>query len=159
MRKKVFYLLLFITLGYGLYACKCNGGEELMTAYDDFLNFKLLNKQTNQSLLGLYGIYKADTVKIYNEQGQKVFNGPVELNGQINLFNIIERQDSRAFSDTVRKQYYLYLNQHDTDTISVDFMLQKSSPCKIDEIRFVQVYFNDSLYINRNSIASIDFLK
>jgi hypothetical protein len=158
MQKNIFRLVLLISVLQTLYAC-CRGDQE-PDIYSKGFSFSLVKKQTQQNLLGLYGIYHKDTVKIYDEIGQKVYNGPVPPDGYIYFLPVRKDKDNQAFATEVTRKFYLYLDQYDTDTIKIAFKLKQIRECgKRDDIDYTKIYYNDSLYVSGNALSYSVFLK
>jgi hypothetical protein len=140
----------------------CNGVGPC-GGYDQFwevgLRFQLYDKQTNQNLLGIYGKYHLDSVKIYNGQGKAVFDKTVELSGYMD-FEYLDRQtDLVALSAPLLKTYYLHLgpSPYDIDTISILFKLRRNR-CDRERFEYAQVFYNDSLYYEGNGTLDNDYL-
>jgi hypothetical protein len=164
---KKLIVFVMIVAGYCLFSCE---GIGPCAGYDDFwemgLDFQLYDKKTNKNLLGIYGKYHLDSVKIYDEQGKAVFDKTVELSGYM-AFEYLDRQtDLVALNAPLTKTYYLHLgpSPYDVDTIAILFKLQHDR-CDRERFEYVQVFYNDSLYyegnggLYNNRIPPIDFYK
>ena len=134
---------------------KCSGNEP--DAYEEIIVFTLHDKDTNDMLLGLYGKYHKDTVKIYDENQEIVFDGPVETNGIVTFNFVNEETDQEAFQKQLTKYFYLYLDHTDTDTIKVDFQLYQDK-CQESQFEFYEVYYNNDFYYDQYN-GSTKFLK
>lgn len=126
-------------------ACERCGKDT--TAYMSGVTFKLLSKRTSQNLLDISGVYHPDTVKIYDGEGKVVFGGPVGKNGRISFSISEEGRDEAGFQGPVTKDFYLYLNHEDTDTITTIFELLKDD-CGNAQYSYVKLYFNGTLSDN-----------
>ena len=136
----------------GLLSCE---GIGPCSGYDQFweigLHFQLYDKKTGRNLLGFYGKYHLDSVKIYDEQGKAIFDETVELNGDMG-FRYLDRQtDLVALNAPLTKTYYLHLGPrpYDVDTISILFKLRRDR-CDRERFEYAQVFYNDSLYYQGN---------
>jgi hypothetical protein len=162
-------LIAFLAMAAGCCLLSCDGVGPC-GGYDQFwefgFSFRLYDKQTNKNLLGIYGKYHLDSVKIYDEQGKAVFDETVELSGDMG-FQYLDRQtDLVALSAPLVKTYYLHLgpSPYDVDTIAILFKLRRNR-CKRERYEYAQVFYNDSLYYEGNGgldndrIPPIDFYK
>jgi hypothetical protein len=159
MKKTIRNLVLLLYLCFTIYGCKCYGDLE-SDVYSSPYMFSLAKKENGQNLLGYFGFYHEDSVKVFDEENLKVFNGPVPPDGRISFYAVRKEKDAQAFSREITRTFYLYLNQFDTDTIRMTFKLKQVKECgKRDEIDYAKIYFNDSLYVSGNALTYLVFLK
>lgn len=153
------YILLSLLLGLTLLTgCdKCNYDYNFI--YSNDLTFRLFERGSNLQILGVNGRYNLEEVKIYDESGSVIFPGPIDLDGLI-TFYFLSDEDSHFSSDAhISKQFYLYLDSSDTDTIRVEY-IKKKNECGYDVIGNVRISYNDSLYTNVICCNfSLDFYK
>lgn len=92
-----------------------------------------------QSMIGIYGPYRWDTVKIYDEN-MEIYDRYDYNNHDFGL--TYGDKDTPRGVDIV-KTFYLYLNYQDTDTMRFEY---KINPSKCDKIlNYGRFYYNNQL--------------
>lgn len=158
-------LLTAIAMSITLIACdhglfnNCPGDYDFET--DNIFTINLLDRFTKENLL-VIGVnkYDEDTVKIYNGEWEVVYDGPVDQSGRIVFYPFYMDKDAGALNQMVYKEFYLYLNQFDTDTINIAYEATIDD-CDDMVLEYVAVSYNDSIYFDgpTNSYPGIFFLK
>ena len=106
-------------------------------------NFKVIYERTPdnwQPIIGVFGIYPAQTIKLYDENYQLVESFGASTTGQCNFVYVDINTPKEK--DIIRT-YYLYLSEQDTDTIRHEYRVNKKT-CKylLDYGRF---FYNNQL--------------
>jgi len=158
MKKLILIPILALSLLFS-----CNFFERCGEYYfiqDNMLVFELHDKETGENVLQfLSNIYDRDSVKVYNETGDIVSTGPD--NSGTMVVAVLEDSDINKLNQDITKNFYLYLNSEDTDTIEVTFNLKDPDKCGYVLINTSSISFNDSLYYpqTKSSIPFQIFLK
>ena len=106
-------------------------------------NFTVIYERTPdnwQPIIGVFGIYLAQTIKLYDENYQLVERFGASITGQCNFVYVDVNTPKEK--DIIRT-YYLYLSEQDTDTIRHEYRVNKKT-CKylLDYGRF---FYNNQL--------------
>jgi len=124
----------------------CNFFERCGDYYffqNNILFFGLLDKETGENLL--FNVYDRDTVKVYNEEGEVVSIEPIDYSGKVEV-SVFEDSDLNKVNQDITKNFYLYLNSEDTDTITITYNLKSPDKCGNVFINTAGISYNDSLY-------------
>ena len=142
-----------------MYGCNwdCEHGIELR---DDSFNFALLDKNTGEYLFKESKLtYHVDTFKIFDQNHVQLgeYDYDYFRDGSYGYrFSIIDIYDDTIDPDPqkqeVCKQYYLYLNYTDTDTLETCFTARRDGCLYFD--RF-EVFYNDALVFTENRESNI----
>ena len=110
--------------------------------YTAGIGFVLLDAGTSQNLLDVRtGIYRPDSVKIYNVARDVLFAGPVRGDGRVS-FSPLERESDRLPTGTdLQRDYYLRLTRTDQDTFALAFRLLKND-CGFTEFERYTLRYN-----------------
>jgi hypothetical protein len=137
----------------------CPGDYNFET--DNIFTFNLLDRFTEENLL-VIGVnkYDEDTVKVYNEEWEITYDAPVRQDGLIVFYPHFMDKDADVVNQPVFKNYYLYLNQFDTDTINITYEATIDD-CDDMVLKYVTVSYNDSIYFDgaTNSYPGVSFVK
>jgi hypothetical protein len=126
--------------GGGLFGGGGNCGNEL-TATDEFFSFKLCEEGTEKNLLGIQGIYNSDTVGLYNQNWEKISEERIRNDGRIAFAPALLSEIS--LDSVYVKEFYLYLNYKDTDTLKITYELKPNDGnCPKPDLDYMEVYFN-----------------
>ncbi len=155
-------MIVFIAVSASFFLLSCEGigpcaGKNMF--WETGIVFDLYDKKTDRNLLGIYGKYHLDSVKIYDQQGKAIFDETVELSGNMYLRYLERQNDLTALSAPLLKTYYLHLgpSPYDVDTISILFKLQRNR-CDRERFEYAQIFYNDSLYYEGNGGLENDAL-
>lgn len=128
---------------------------------DNLLVFELHDKGTGENLLQfLANVYDRDTVKVYNEAREVVSIEPVDIDGGV-VVTVLEESDRNKLNQDITKNFYLYLDSEDTDTITITYNLKTPDKCGAIVVNTASISYNDSLYYpkTRSRIPFQIFLK
>jgi hypothetical protein len=108
--------------------------------------FELHDYYTRENLLGIFGQYSRDTIKIFNEDGQVFFGGPVDLDGRIS-FELLTLDDYKVLNQLTVRELYLYLSHEDIDTLRYEFEMRNNN-CDRQVYHYTKLTYNDSVYVD-----------
>jgi hypothetical protein len=163
--KNLKLLIAFTVLAscYTLYSCDDNPFSSCNQEYyfigDNEFTFNILDKRTKEDLLAYGQIgYNYDTVKVYYDNWEVAYNGPVRGDGRITL-RFLKQEDVGVIDQLISRRFYMYFNHHDIDTIDFAFETKKNK-CKEQIMKSLKVSYNDSIYLE-GPIEKyyVDFLK
>lgn len=139
---KLSFLCLLLT-GCGLIGSseKCNPDFNEVTESAS-ISFELLDARTSQNLLDVRtGIYRPDSVKVYDQARHPVFNGPVRGDGRVGFSPISLEVNKLPYGTDLTRNYYLHLNRVDQDTFALSFRLRKNG-CGFAEFERYTLRYN-----------------
>jgi hypothetical protein len=160
---KFFYLIVVIAI---ITACSSCDNSPFSDCKDDYyfvynFDLRLYDYYSKENLLEI-GVnkYHKDTVKIYEQNWKSIFDGPVYNNGSV-IFSLVNESDFGVANLSFHKEFFLYLNQYDTDTLVFDFTMDYNAECKEQEMIGMRIEYNDSVYFDKPNafIYYMDFYK
>ena len=150
--KKLYLLFFLIVLSFSSACSSCpdqygdDDGTEQM-----YFSLRYEKTPNNwQPAIGAFGYIPTDSVKLYDENYSIVESFYVSEGGRC-LFTIIDNSTPRG--EDVVQLYYFYLSQEDTDTIQVEFNLEKGK-CK-NTLEYGKFFYNNNL-ISENENSSFN---
>jgi hypothetical protein len=147
---KVIFVLNVLAIITACSSCDNNPFSDCKDDYyfDHFFILGLYDINTQENLLQI-GVnkYHKDTVKIFDKDRNEVFVGPLPIDGRV-LFSLVENEDLGAPNLTFHKEFFLYLNQYDTDTLEFDFTMSYDADCREQEMIGMRIEYNDSVYFD-----------
>ena len=128
----------------------CGGKDEF---WGGSIWFGVFDRQDpTTSLLGLYGRYNAADFSVSDSLNNVVLPGPAESTGRVSLRYLNRDTDQAAYNRPLTKQYYLHLDQTDTDTLTITFQVRRDK-CDKNHFESVRVLYNDSLYYQGSGVG------
>ncbi|EMR00985.1 hypothetical protein [Cesiribacter andamanensis] len=125
----------------------CRANKDEQTIYHIPLDFTVIDENTSVNLLTLVGGPYWGKFSVTDDKGQDVVIYE-SREGFIQFYPIIRGEED--FQNENIKTYYLHFGQDQTDTLRMKYYL-KQSPCLYHEYRDLQIFYNDSLYLNSYS--------
>jgi hypothetical protein len=104
--------------------------------------------------------YNHDTVKVYHENWEVAYPGPVRGDGFIALPFIDPVIDKDIVNKRIARRFYMYFNYQEVDTIDIAFEMQYDQ-CHHQVMKYFKVAYNDSIYFEgpTETVVEANFLK
>ena len=92
------------------------------------ITFRLFESGTDNSLLGIGTYYDRDSVKVFYEDGEVLFDGPVYTDGTVTLEAYFLKNIELPLDKDSSEVYYLHLRRGflDVDTFEVSYRVSKA---------------------------------
>lgn len=136
-------------------SCSLTCDEEIGTDGEKRQNFRVIYERTPnnwQPIIGLFGIYPPETVKLYDENYEPVESFRASTTGDCNFVYV---DINTPKEEDITRTYYLYLSDTDTDTIRHEYRVNKKT-CKylLDYGRF---FYNNKLITSTTKDTGISY--
>ncbi|MEP0369188.1 MAG: hypothetical protein ABJN36_00550 [Cyclobacteriaceae bacterium] len=142
--KKCFTTVSVMLVLLSIESCKCTGDSDIERHF--LMGFDLFDKDTNKNLLGLSGVYRLDSVTIYDDSNSIVYPGPVPLDGSVYFSRYFDMFKEIHVGTDVTEYYYLYLRNGtlDIDTFKLEYRAFIGD-CNEKELTYLNFYYNEQL--------------
>ena len=140
--------LLALALLFILPGCDRCGRGDIITINSTSLNFFLQDKTTGKNLL------TSDSKIRISDAANQTYHSTLTYNGQVTFYPLSAPtdhaasrwNDQQAFMNLIEKTFYVYLNQHDTDTIKLVYKLRMDKRCNAPDLEYLDAYYNGKPY-------------
>lgn len=143
----------------------CGSGDYYDFASSNRLTFVILDKTTKENILYVGQTkYNYDTVRIFDINWDVAYPDNNQewsaTNGAIGLKFLNRDSDKGVLNTLISRSYFMYFDQHDTDTIDIAFEMKKNK-CGDQILKYLKVAYNDSVYFDgkTESMIGLYFLK
>ena len=158
------HVILIVLIAMVFSSCGTEKGCSVSGPIDESFGFRLLDKNTNERLIGVTErIYNSEAV-LFLDQNQKE---PPFLNigrgGNINF--LLHDSINEALNKSIIKKYYLHLPDKndnpssDIDTLCFEYCFEETDDCPAIWYKRFVVKYNDSIYIDGQHQSFVNFLK
>ncbi|MEQ8548484.1 MAG: hypothetical protein RIC03_11275 [Cyclobacteriaceae bacterium] len=144
--KIILFFLILLTVAI-LESCKCYGGDYRGTLENIYtIYFRLLDRNTEQSLIGFGARYDSDSVLVYDANGVLIYPGPVPGDGMVDLRPYLRSDELIPVDKDTTEYYYLHLRDQglDIDTLRIDYQAAIND-CSEKEFTKLNLYYNEEL--------------
>jgi hypothetical protein len=154
-------VIIFVSgiITYSLFSCECQSGDYYDFVTANSFGFIVADEKSKQNILSIGQTnYNYDTLKVYNSDWTVASN--VEPGDGVVYLDFIERKDKGQLALLISRNYYMYFNYLDTDTIKIDFKM-RTDECDEQIVEYFRVSYNDSIYFDESTsfVPGITFLK
>ena len=131
---------------------KCNPDFNRVTETAS-ISFELFDARTTVNLLDVRtGIYRPDSVKVFNSARFPVFNGPVRGDGRVSFAPLELEVNQLPYDTDLTRNYYLRLTRTDQDTFALSFRLRKND-CGFAEFERYTLHYNGQEVANGEGLT------
>ena len=135
-----------------LLSTACESCNKRYKFHTNFMTFRFYDKATHDGLK-----YNYDTVNVINDQGQVVSISPIRQDGLIVAYPFTD-EDEQYLDQLITRNYYLYLNHQDTDTIELTYSASLGD-CNDIYLTQIGISYNDSVYWPLQKGSRLPYMK
>ncbi len=154
---KKLILPLIITILVSLSSCKCN--EDFDLDRDFFIWFEL-HDESGTNLLKITSYYHPDSVKIYDNDSNLVYPGPVPGGGRVAFYPYKNVDKEIPLDQDVTEYFYLHLVEQglDIDTFKLEYRAILDD-CNEKEFTYLNFYYNEKLVYESQNPRNFFFVE